>query len=249
MRLSLATKFSVTILGVVVLAILSSLVTLNAALRVSARLEEADLASLPSVRAEEVKIDLLEGNNLLAAYLLDKGNPVLEEEFRALQPHFQEWITTVHSTILNLSNDEKTLLLQLKETWTDLDARRAEVITLSKKGETDRAREILLKEVDGRLSKEVYGLCRRLIDLHENSARESMDHARSRMRLTTWEVGISSVLTLLLGGFLLWLFFYRVLLPLRGMVADAQLYRGDRHADDEGSEEDESGSWAITFAT
>jgi hypothetical protein len=123
------------------------------------------------------------------------------------------------------------------------------VITLSKKGETDRAREILLKEVDGRLSKEVYGLCRRLIDLHENSARESMDHARSRMRLTTWEVGISSVLTLLLGGFLLWLFFYRVLLPLRGMVADAQLYRGDRHADDEGSEEDESGSWAITFAT
>ena len=52
-------------------------------------------------------------------------------------------------------------------------------------------------------------------------------------------VGISSVLTLLLGGFLLWLFFYRVLFPLRGMVADAQLYRGDRHAADKGSEEDE----------
>ena len=56
MRSRLATKFSVTILGVVVLAILSSLVTLYAAWRVNIRLEEADRENLPSVRAEEVEI-------------------------------------------------------------------------------------------------------------------------------------------------------------------------------------------------
>ena len=48
MRSRLATKFSVTILGVVVLAILSSLVTLYAAWRVNIRLEEASRENLPA---------------------------------------------------------------------------------------------------------------------------------------------------------------------------------------------------------
>jgi signal transduction histidine kinase len=59
------------------------------------------------------------------------------------------------------------------------------------------------------------------------------------MREITWVVGSSGALTLLLGGFLLWLFFYRVLFPLRGMVADAQLYRGARQTSDKDSQDDE----------
>ena len=55
MRSRLATK-SVTILGVVVLAILSSLVTWYAAWRVNFRLEEANRENLSSVRAEEVEM-------------------------------------------------------------------------------------------------------------------------------------------------------------------------------------------------
>ena len=128
MRSTLATKFSVTILGVVVLAVLSSLVTLYFAWRVNMRLEEANGTNLPGVRAEEADAN-----------------------------HRKEIIARIDSRI------------------------------------------------------------------HE----------------ITWVVGISGVLTLVLGGFLLWLFFYRVLFPLRGMVADAQLYRGDRHAADKGPEEDE----------
>ena len=93
-----------------------------------------------------------------------------------------------------------------------------------------------MTEVDGRLSTEAYGLCSQLSSFHEYSMSIA---AKSRMRETTWVVGISSALTLLLGGFLLWLFFYRVLFPLRGMVADAQLYRGARQASDKDSQEDE----------
>ena len=238
MRLNLATKFSVTILGVVLLAILSSLVTLYAAWRVNIRLEEAARENLPSVRVEEVDIALLEGNNLIAAHLLDKGNPAWEEKFRAIKPRFQDWIATVRNTI-PISDEEKALLLRLEKTWADLDARREEVIALGKKGETQRARAILLAEIDGPLSTEAYGLCGQLIAIHEHASGESMGRAGRRIRETTWVVGISSVLTLLLGGFLLWLFFYRVLFPLRGMVADAQLYRGDRQVDDKGSAEDE----------
>ncbi len=130
MRSTLATKFSVTILGVVVLAVLSSLVTLYFAWRVNMRLEEAEANwdDHPGIRVEE-----------------------------------------------------------------------ADVIHWRK----------IIERIDNRI--------------HE----------------ITWVVGISGVLTLVLGGVLLWLFFYRVLFPLRGMVADAQLYRGDRHAADKGPEEDE----------
>ncbi len=75
------------------------------------------------------------------------------------------------------------------------------------------------------------------IDLRlEQAARESVPAARAedvqraeaRVRMTTWVVGASAALSLALSGFLLWLFFYRVLFPLRGMVADAELFRGDR---------------------
>ncbi len=238
MRLSLATKFSVTILGVVVLAILSSLVTLYAAWRVNVRLEEANREILSSVRVEEVEIALLEGNNLVASHLLDKDNHAWEEKFRGLKPQFANWIAAVRNAT-PISEEEKALLLRLETTWAELDARREEVLALGKNGETERARAILLTEVEGRLSTEVYGLCGQLIALHEHSSGESMTRAGRRMREITWVVGISSVSTLLLGGFLLWLFFYRVLFPLRGMVADAQLYRGAPHAVGKGPEEDE----------
>ncbi len=66
-----------------------------------------------------------------------------------------------------------------------------------------------------------------------------IDKINNRMREITWVVGISGALTLILGGFLLWLFFYRVLFPLRGMVADAKLYPGTRHVDGKGTQEDE----------
>jgi signal transduction histidine kinase len=238
MRSSLATKFSVTILGVVALAILSSLVTLYAAWRINLRLEEANRENRPSVRAEEVEIILREGNHLLASCLLDTGNPAWEQKFRQLQPRFHAWIATVRNSTY-ISQEEKALLFRLEKTWTDLETRREEVIALCRKGDTDRAKTILLTEIDGRLSKEADDLCGQLIAVNEHDSGEFLARAGQRMRVTTWVVGISSVLTLLLGGFLLWLFFYRVLFPLRGMVADAQLYRGDRHVDDEGSEEDE----------
>jgi signal transduction histidine kinase len=57
---------------------------------------------------------------------------------------------------------------------------------------------------------------------------EDVQRAEARVRMTTWVVGTSAALSLVLSGFLLWLFFYRVLFPLRGMVADAELFRGDR---------------------
>jgi len=239
MRLRLATKFSVTILGVVLLAILSSLVTLRGAWRIKVRFEAAQKTVPAFNRAEKVESAIFEGNNLLASYLLDQGNPVWEKQYRALdRPRFQSWPALPDNTDASAEETKERKLLQLEKAWTDLEQRRDEVIALARKGETDRARTTLLKEVGG-LSTVADGLCRQLIDLYEASVKDSIDRARSRIEVTTWEAGIASVLTLLLGGFLLWLFFYRVLIPLRGMVADAQLYSGVPRTDGKSSEEDE----------
>jgi signal transduction histidine kinase len=238
MRSTLATKFSVTILGVVVLAIVSSLMTWYAAWRVNFRLEEADRKNLLSDLVQEAKTQILEGNNLVTCSLLDKGNPVWEEKYRALEPRFQAWSDTVRNSVA-ISEDDTAPLLQLKSMWADLNARRKEVLALAKNGAADQARTILFTEIDGRLSRDAYELCRQLIAIHELTREESIKRARSRIRETTWVVGVSSAATLVLGSFLLWFLFYRVLFPLRGMVADAQLYRGQRQGHDTGSEEDE----------
>ena len=238
MRGSLATKFSVTILGVVVLAILSSLVTLYAALRIHFRLQEASQQNLPSLRAEEVEKAVLEGDDLVAACLLDKGNPAWEKKFRELEPRFQDWTATIRDAD-PVSDEETAVVSQFITTLADLEARWQDVLALEKRGETQRAKEVLFREVRGRLSPEARRLCSRLAAIHAAASKESIDHAAWRMRRTTWVVGVSSGLTLLLGGFLLWLFFYRVLVPLRGMVADVQLYRGNRPARDGDSQQDE----------
>jgi signal transduction histidine kinase len=237
MRVSLATRFSATILGVVVLAMVSSIVTLYAAWRINVRLGDASREIRPKVRAEEVEIAIIEGNNLIASQILDKDNPAWEEKYRGLRPRCQDWFAMVHDTISN-SDDEETLV-QLQKTWTDLDKRREEVIAFIKKGEMERARAILLTEVDGRLTEDARGLCRQLIKDRDTVSGDNIRHAGNRILTTTWAVGVSSVLTLLLGGFLLWLFFHRVLFPLRGMVADTLAYRDEHHKSDAGSEQDE----------
>ena len=63
--------------------------------------------------------------------------------------------------------------------------------------------------------------------------------ADARIHRTALMVGISVLLTIGFAGGLLWLFFYRVIFPLRGMMADAQLFRGGRCDTGKESNEDE----------
>jgi signal transduction histidine kinase len=237
-RLKLATRFSATIVGVLTLSIVSSLVALYAAYRLNRRLEETARESMPAVRAEEAEITLLQRSKLIGLYLLDHGNPVWEERLRQLQPHFHNWITTVRATTF-VPEEEEALLRRLEKTWADLDARQEEAIALYKKGDVDKAKALLLTEENGRLSEGAQDLCGQLIGVNTRYVEAIMARAQRRIRMTTWVVGISAALTLVLGGMLLWLFFYRVLLPLRGMVADAELFRGDRGGGNNASEEDE----------
>jgi signal transduction histidine kinase len=237
MRWNLATKFSATILGVVALAILSSLMTFYGAWRVNVRLKQANQENLPRVRAEEAEIALAEGNKFMAIYLADRTNPSWEQDYRAAQQRFQNWFETARN-LPHTSKDERAILRRLEGKWAELDAQRDRVLALCKQGELDKAKT-LLREIDGRLSSEIRGLCDQLISLHEGYANDIMSLASGRIQKTTWVVGISGALTLLLGGLLLWLFFSRVLVPLRGMVAEVHTYRGSPQEHDKGAVEDE----------
>ena len=238
MRLRLATKFSATILGVLALSISSSVLALYAAWRIQYRMEEAHKETLPSVRAEDIEIILLERNTLVTSYLLDQGNPVWRNRLRQLQRQFQDWITKVRSSA-SVPEEEAALVRRLEKTWADLDARQQEAIKLHNQGNADKAKSLLLTEVNGRLSKEAYDLCDRIITVNDRYISEIVARADRRICVTTWMVGISVALTLGLSGMLIWLFFYRVIFPLRGMMADAQLFRFDRRDGGPRPDEDE----------
>ena len=94
------------------------------------------------------------------------------------------------------------------------------------------------------MSKDAYDLCEQLIASNDHYVKQIMERADTRIRVTTWVVALSVCLTLGLGGTLVWMFLYRVLLPLRGMVADARLFRG---ADGGTTDEDELRSMGSYF--
>jgi len=238
MRPRLATRFSWTILGIVAVSTLSSLVALYGAWRVNRRLEDAARENLPSVRPEEVEIALGERNSLIASYLLDEGNPAWEKQLREPQFSFQNWISRVRNTTY-VPDEEQALLLRLEKAWAEIVARQEEAIALNGSGETTKAKAMLLSEIESHLSPEACDICRQLIAVNDRYVQEIMGRAASRVRTTTWVVGVSGVLSFGLGGYLLWLFFFRVLFPLRGMAADARLFRGDRPDRPEDQDEDE----------
>jgi signal transduction histidine kinase len=238
MRLRLATRFSWTILGIVALALVSSLVAWYGAWRVNRRLAEAAREDQPGVRPEEVDITLGEQNSLLARFLLDGGNPTWEKQLRALRPWLQEWLAKVKDTTY-VSDDEQALLVNLEQQWNQIATRQDEALALFHNGKVDEANTIWVKELAGPLTSSVHDLCTQLVDVNNRAVQYSMDRAVRRVQSTTWIVGVSGLLSLLLSGLLIWLFFARVLKPLRGMVADARLFRGDRAAGLHDSDEDE----------
>ena len=225
MRFRLATRFSATIAGILTLSIISSLVALYSAWRVGQRLEQAHQEALPGVRAEEVETLLMERNSLLAAQLLNKDNPIWTRSLSQSQVQFQDWIARVHNSV-PLSADDEDLLRRLEEKWADLDRAQEKVIDFQAQGNAAQAKSLLLTEIHGQLSKDAYDLCEQLIASNDRYVKNLMKTADAGIRVTTWVVGVSVFLTLGLGGMLAWLFLYRVLLPLRGMVADARLFRG-----------------------
>ena len=134
--------------------------------------------------------------------------------------------------------DEK-LLNRLETTYRDLETRQHEAVALDAQGNQGETRRRVLAELNGPLFKEADELCVRIAAAANEHVEENSAHAARRVHQTAWVVGVSGGLTLGLGGALLWLFFRRVMIPLRGLVGDVQLLYGGAVPSQDHSEEDE----------
>ena len=218
MRHKLATKISVAILGVVALALSSSVVALFSMWHIGELMQQSATENLSSLRAaEELKIALLETRGLVVSFVLDNGNPDrlkdLLRKKRAFQDALERARKTAHTSC------EIRILDDLEEAYQDYDELRTEVIARYQSGDKEKASAIYLSELSvlsrqvDRLSAEFIAENKRYID--STSARTQRQVSR-----VTWLVAGFSGLTIGLSMLLAWLFFHNVLFPLRGISED-----------------------------
>ena len=202
------------------------MIALVAERHVGKDLEETIADDVRSIEDAAELGSVLVDQKWLLRYFLDTGNNDWLEKLEKLEPRFQKAVDDVRNTT-HVSEREAEVLGQLEKAYAGLRAARQNAVAMVHEGKPQKARQLLLAKASDDLYDAAYDLCQKFIDASKEDVGQTTDDAMSRVRSATWLVGISAVLTMGLSGALLWMLFYRVLLPLRGMVADARLFRGD----------------------
>ncbi|MBN2473920.1 MAG: MCP four helix bundle domain-containing protein [Pirellulales bacterium] len=233
MRLSLARKVAITLWGVVLLAIVSSVAAVWSTWQIGGLMHRTVTENLPSVRAaEELEIAVLEQRGFVASYLLDQSDARSQwlTKLHQREKNFSEWLRRAHETAHTTT--ERDILRRLEGVCRQYDEKRDEVVVLYDRGEAEAARELLLGDVYD-IYENAYGLCEDYLDANEAYVETAVSEARSQIRFVTWTVSAFVFLTVAFGATLLWLFFYGVVFPLRAMAADARGFmRSAAPADD-----------------
>jgi signal transduction histidine kinase len=225
MRFTLATKFAAVIVGVVVLAVASSVIALFSTRHIGNLMENTIRENLPSIEvAQELQMTLCEPRGLVASYMLDRGNKEWLQELADRKLRFAVGLAKARS--LAHTPEEKESLNKLESAYETYDAKRDEVLTLFDKGESDKAKAVLLTEVN-EWYMQAHDQCDRFTDASNDHVAARMAEAKNQVSKVSWIVGVAVGLTIGLGIALLWLFFHGVLLPLRQMVADAGKFAGN----------------------
>jgi len=225
MRLTLANRISLAIVGVLALAAFSSLVAISSAYRLESLQETILVENMASVRAaEEVEIALLEQRGYVSAYILDGGNVKWLEQLAGKRKSFSDWMTTARGTAR--SDEEHAILQRLDNVQRAYASRRDEVVELYDAGKREEARQLLLGDVMTRHD-EAYELCEDFIDANQRL----VDATTAGIRKQVERVAIVMIADLAvmscLGLALLWLFFRGVIFPLRRLAAEARTAAGE----------------------
>jgi CHASE3 domain sensor protein len=219
--LKLATKISLSILGVLGLTLLSSAVALVCTWQIGQLFERTIAENLPSVRAtEELEIALLEQRGSVAAYILDGGKRVWLDELRQREPAFDHWLAQARSA--SNAPGEEEIVANILDSNRRYESKRDEVIAIYDRGDREHAKTLLLGEVNT-LHDEVFKHCEEFIVANERFVNQAMQRANTRINIGTWWVAGCTALTAILGTGLFGLFYYGVLRPLRTIVAEARL--------------------------
>lgn len=216
----LSTKISVTIVGVLLLALASSGAALVTAWQVGELMEGAAEESLPNVRAAEgLELALLEQQGWILSYTVEPGQRDWLAHLEASKPPFGRWLRQAQDSVR--TENEAGILDRLRGAYDRYDAARNEVVRLFSAGKIEEARSLLMDDASRRYE-EVYSLCKDYVAANMSSIEQANDQAKRRIRTDTLLVGGSVVLTLVLGSGLFWQFYAGVLRPLRAMLAEAK---------------------------
>ena len=224
MRLSLATRISLTIVSVLVLAVLSSVAAIISAYRFQALQQTIVADNLASVRAaEELEIALLDQRGYVSSYMLDEGDPRWLDLLRDRMGTFDIWLQAARDTAR--AEAERQILDELEAVHGNYAKQRDEAVRLYDQGQRQEAKHILLHEV-AELYAQAYDLCEHFIRTNTELVDATSDRVRHQVGQVTLIVSIAAATTLLLSLILLSMFFRGVIIPLRQLSLDARLATG-----------------------
>jgi signal transduction histidine kinase len=217
MRLSLTTRFSLIIGGVLLLAVIASLLATLSARRVANLMVRTATEHVPSVRAgAKVEIALLARYNYLALYTFGDPGPEHLADLEEARKEFDRWYREARRTALTL--EETQLLGELDSVHSKYRVIRNQVVSLRASGRVKEAQSLVLGELRD-VYRQAFSLCEQLVAANERYVNETTAKAVSESQRMTWIVSSCVVATLTLGGGLLWYFLAAVVLPLRRMMA------------------------------
>jgi signal transduction histidine kinase len=221
--MTLKTKVSVALVGTLVLAVLGSVTALVSAWRSRDIMETTIIESLADARAvAQLEISLLEQRGFVSSYVLDgKREWLVELEKR--QPAFASWLARVRK--MPRTADERRVVTRLDEVFGQYDKGRDEVVALYDRGDQEAARILFLTKVNPLYNK-AYQLCEELVSATGDRNKATVAEGRRDIRRVSILVLVCVILTVALGGSLLWVFFRGILLPLRRMAEEAQVFSG-----------------------
>jgi hypothetical protein len=125
----LSTRISITIIGVLVLALASSGAALLTAWQVGELMEGAAEQSLPNMRAAEgLELALLEQQGWVLSYTLEPGKQDWLAQLEAHKPPFERWLSRVENS--TRTADEHDILARLRKAYNEYDKERNEVVRL-----------------------------------------------------------------------------------------------------------------------
>ncbi len=243
MRLRLASRFSAIIVAIFALALLSNMMALFAAWRVEKRLGEVAGADMPIAdAADEFRAALQEEKVVYTTCLLADGENDWLDRVKRVESRLQSALRVMRGAAGLFSGENASnegLLARLERTHTEIETQRNKTISFFSQGDKEKAKKRLLAELNGPSFLEADRLCRQLAAAANEHVREDTARVARRVHQAAWVIGVSGGLTAALGGGLLWLLFRRILIPLQGLVTDAQLFNGTLLPSQDRSEQDE----------
>lgn len=226
MRATLAAKVSLTIAGVVILAMFSSgvgLALLGHFERVTQSIAGENLRSVRA--AQELRIALLDQRGYVSAYVLDGGNRRWLQELKERETSFHSWLNEARES--DPHPESVALLDQIDRAYRQYQSKRYEVIETFDRGDVESARDILLNDVSG-LYDQASHACETFMDANNDRVNDQTRQIAQQVSSMSAVVLTCTALTVGLGALLLWMFFRRLFWPLRQLAADAESFVADR---------------------